>query len=488
MWSNCASRLVTTSRRCLQNKRGVSARTHAAFASVALRTHKRSPNNYPTHQFHTSGALSKDYYDILGVKKDASQSEIKRAYYQLAKKYHPDTNKGDEDAQKRFSEISAAYEVLGDKEKRSQYDMGGGTGGFGGAGGFQGSQGFQGGFNGMPEDLFDLFNQFSGGGQRSTQNGPRAGQDIELQTVLSFDDAVSGVTKTFKYKSAVQCMACSGTGAEGGTPKRNVCTRCNGQGVEVVNAPGGFMQYQTTCRQCSGVGQILQNPCNTCRGQHTVEREQSQEIKIPAGIDDGMQLRVPGKGSTGIRGGPNGNLYLIVRVQNSPYFERDGSDVYSYIDISIGQALLGGKVPIRGLYGEMDLKVKPGTNSGKRSRLRGRGITKLNSSSKGDHYVTYNVVIPKSLSMNQEELIKQWALEEERKGTVDGLEEYKEALYQNKKKTEKSTKTTSCSNDDPKEKEENEESNGGFFSSFWGSSGSKKDEEKEKEKEKEKEA
>ena len=294
---------------------------------------------------------------------------------------------------------------------------------------FCGFGGFGGGGGGDPNDfLNDIFSQFGGGGGGGARgaNSPRRGGDIQLQLNITFDEAVKGVSKTVMYSCRAECKPCNGSGAEGGSNATTTCHVCSGSGVETASMQG-FLSYQTTCRKCGGAGTIIENPCGICRGQGHVSENRQEEVPIPAGVDDQMELRVPNKGQAGSKGGPSGHLYLVIRVQQSAEFERDGSDVYSTVDISLSQALLGGTVPIKGVLGDKlgNLKVKPGTETGSKLRLRSRGIPKVNTSARGDHFVRFRVQMPRDLTADEKEMILEIADGElSRKGTVEGLDAY----------------------------------------------------------------
>eukprot|EP00048_Salpingoeca_helianthica_P022054 m.16125 g.16125 ORF g.16125 m.16125 type:complete len:476 (+) comp6818_c0_seq1:58-1485(+) len=388
------------------------------------------PHTSATHQqrhLHTSVPLLKrDYYDVLGVGKEASASEIKSAYYKLAKQYHPDANPGDKEASKKFSELSEAYEILSDKSKRSQYDRMGhaSQGGFGPGAGF-GSEGE--GFT-NPEDLFaNIFGNF--GGFRS-QTAPR---DVQLQAVLSFQEAVQGVTRRFSFPLKSTCEPCGGTGSQKGSPT-TTCPTCNGRGQEFYSL-GAFKQFMTPCRKCSGRGTIIKNPCKECSGQGTVDKPVTKEVQIPAGVDDGMELRVPID--------RNRSAYVLVRVEPSPIFNRNGPDVSSTVNISLAQAVLGGSIDIPGLYGDITLKIRPGTQPGRMVRVPQRGIKRVDDSSKGDHYVTLNVALPTELTEKQKQLMSEWAAEERgRLGTVNATP--KPAGSSTKTSTDNTTDNTSA--------------------------------------------
>eukprot|EP01135_Chromosphaera_perkinsii_P007277 Nk52_evm85s745 gene=Nk52_evmTU85s745 len=373
--------------------------------------------------FHSSGSERKeDYYETLGVSRGASQSDIKRAYYKLAKKYHPDTNK-DEAAQKKFQAVSEAYEVLGDKERRANYDQfgfaaeNGGAGGFGGGhpfGGGAGGNPFAGGGQGSAEDLFRHFEEMFGsqGRSRARQGGsyPIPGDDMELDISLSFMEAVHGVTKPIKFNVRETCKSCSGTGAKKGS-RPSTCPTCGGSGQEDMNF--GMFRSSSPCRTCGGVGTVNRNPCSPCRGQGTTAEVKSHTLNIPAGVDNGIQIQLPGLGNAGMNGGPRGGVYVNVRVMPSSVFRREGQDVHSTVDISLAQAILGGSTNVQSLDGLVDLRIPSGTQPSDTLRLSQRGIKGIKSNTYGHHFVHFNIVIPKNIKDRQRELMEEWSIFEE---------------------------------------------------------------------------
>lgn len=356
------------------------------------------------------------YYDILGVKKDASEKEINRAYRKLAAKYHPDINH-EPGAEEKFKKINEAHEVLSDPQKRAQYDQFGSAGpnaggqGYGGFGGFGGQQGY-GDFAGG--DFGDIFSQFFGGGgrRRADPTAPRQGRDLQYSMTLDFMDAVFGKTTTIKYERDAQCDVCKGTGAKPGTSPQT-CSRCNGSGVimTVRRTPLGNIQTQTTCPECNGTGKIIkpEDRCTKCDGSgHTHERHEL-EVKVPAGIDDGQQMRLQHQGDAGENGGPYGDLYIVFRVTPSRDFRRDGSTIYVDKDISFAQAALGDEVKVKTVHGDVNLKIPAGTQSETNFRLRGKGVPHLNGNGNGDEHVTVHVHTPKSLNKRQKEAMMAFA-------------------------------------------------------------------------------
>ncbi|KAI9914878.1 hypothetical protein PsorP6_008010 [Peronosclerospora sorghi] len=349
----------------------------------------------------------RDFYDVLGVSRDASKSEIKKKYYQLAKKYHPDTNKADPDAAKKFAEATEAWEILGDDEKRQKYDAYGHAGvdeqaGFGGAEGFEG-KGF--------EDIFGEFfgGQGFGGHSRRSTNQPQRGDDIQVDITLSFMEAVNGTTRELNITSNVACDTCNGSGAKPGT-KKKTCSTCNGSGVQILQQ--GFFAVETTCRRCRGEGSIIESPCGKCHGKGTMKKPRTVEVKIPEGVDQGMNLRLAHQGESGQRGGPAGHLYVGIHVLPDPFFKRRKTDVLVDVPISVAQAILGGTVIVPTLTGEVEMKIPRGTQPDTVLQMRGKGIKELNSNRRGSQLVNLQVCIPKSLSPRQEELMEEFRKEE----------------------------------------------------------------------------
>ncbi|MEY8442044.1 molecular chaperone DnaJ [Lactobacillaceae bacterium 24-114] len=354
-----------------------------------------------------------NYYDILGVKKDASEAEINRAYRKLAAKYHPDINH-EPGAEEKFKKINEAHEVLSDQQKRAQYDQFGstdpnaGAGGFGGFGGGQGYGNFAGG------DFSDIFSQFFGGGQgrRSDPTAPRQGRDLQYSMTLDFMDAVFGKTTTIKYERDAECSKCNGTGAKPGKSPQT-CPRCQGSGVimTVRRTPLGNIQSQTTCPECNGTGKIIkpEDRCDKCHGSGRVREKHELEVKVPAGVDDGQQMRLQNQGDAGENGGPYGDLYIIFRVTPSREFRRDGSTIYVDKDISFAQAALGDEVKVKTVHGDVNLKIPAGTQSETNFRLRGKGVPHLNGNGNGDEHVTVHVHTPKSMNKRQREAMMAFA-------------------------------------------------------------------------------
>ena len=353
-------------------------------------------------------AEKKDYYEVLGVDRGASDDEIKKAYRQAAKKYHPDLNPGDKEAEAKFKEVNEAYEVLSDKVKRARYAQFGHAGVDPNYGAGAGGAGF-GGFCDFG-DIGNIFSSFFGGGfggQRSNPDAPRRGSDVSTGVTISFEEAAKGCKKTVRVTAIDGCTDCKGTGAaEGSTPK--TCPSCHGTGhIKVVQrTPFGQMQTQRPCDQCRGTGRIIEKPCRTCGGKGKVRRTRDIEVNIPAGIDDGQILAVRGKGDAGINGGPAGDLNIAVSVRPHPIFERSGTDVYCEIPITFVQAALGADIDVPTLDGKVNLKIREGTQPGDKFRLKGKGIVRTNSSYRGDQYVIVNVEVPKNLTSAQKKALK----------------------------------------------------------------------------------
>lgn len=353
----------------------------------------------------------KDYYSILGVSKDASDDEIKHAYRKLSKKWHPDINKAP-DAEAKFKEINEAYETLSDPQKRANYDQYGsadGAGaGFGGAGGQGGFGNFDGG-SGFGFD--DIFSQFFGGGQqRADPSAPRQGRDLQYQMTLEFEEAIFGKKTEIKYNREAQCKTCHGTGAKPGTSPVT-CSNCGGRGYVVTetNTPLGRMQSRQTCPVCHGTGKEIKEKCPTCGGRGKTDERHTLEVKVPAGIDDGQQMRLQGQGEAGDNGGPYGDLYIVFRVKPSKDFTRDGSTIYVNQDITFARAALGGKIQVKTVHGDVELKVPAGTQTGTTFRLKGKGAPRLRGNGNGDERVTVNVVTPKALNKEQKIALEAFA-------------------------------------------------------------------------------
>ena len=358
----------------------------------------------------------RDYYEVLGVSKTATQDEIKKAYRKLALKYHPDRNKGNAEAEEKFKEAGEAYGVLSDETKRQQYDQlgpemferaqaGGGAGGnpFGGGfGGFSGS--------GM-DDIFDMFFGGQGGrGSRSSNAGPQRGADLRFDLEISFEEAAFGVEKEINLYRDETCEHCHGNGAEPGS-KVETCPECHGTGYVrfTQNTMFGQMVNERPCSKCHGEGKIVSNPCKECRGKGTVKKNKKLKVKIPAGVDNGSRLRVSGEGEAGAKGGPSGDLYVYLYVKQHKFFDRDGTTVICEVPINIVQASLGAEVKVPTLDGAVTMKIPEGTQPGKVLRLKGKGIPSLRGGLRGDQLVRIKVVVPTKLNDKQKDALRAFA-------------------------------------------------------------------------------
>ncbi|CCF01575.1 molecular chaperone DnaJ [Streptococcus macedonicus] len=354
-----------------------------------------------------------EFYDRLGVSKDASQDEIKKAYRKMSKKYHPDINKAP-GAEEKYKEIQEAYETLGDEQKRAAYDQYGAAGANGGfGGGFGGGSGGFGGFDGGAgfggfEDILSSF--FGGGGGMRNPNAPRQGDDLQYRVNLSFEEAVFGVEKEVVYNRESTCSTCSGTGAKPGTSPVT-CSRCHGSGVINVDTqtPLGMMRHQVTCDVCHGTGKEIKDPCPTCHGTGHEKKTHKVSVKIPAGVETGQQIRLKGQGEAGFNGGPYGDLFVIINVLPSKQFERNGSTIYYNMNISFVQAALGDTVKVPTVHGDVEMTIPAGTQTGKTFRLKGKGAPKLSGGGQGDQHVTVNIVTPTKLNDAQVEALKNFA-------------------------------------------------------------------------------
>lgn len=348
--------------------------------------------------------MSKDYYDILGVDKGASDIDIKKAFKKLALQYHPDRNPDNAEAEEKFKELNEAYQVLSDSEKRSNYDQFG-TADFGGGG-------FQGGFNGAGfdfSDLGDIFGDIFGGGfgsSRSNPNAPRKGSDIESSINLTFEEAVFGCEKEITINRNENCDTCNGTGAKPGSSKKT-CDKCKGKGTINMQrrTPFGISSVTAACDKCNGKGTIIDTPCTTCRGSGKIRKTKTINVKVPAGVDNGNVIPLRGQGEPGSNGGPSGDLYIALRVARHKNFERRGNDIYIEEHISVGRAILGYELKVPTVDGEVSYKVPEGTQSGTVFRLKGKGVPRVNSSGRGDQFVKVVVDIPKKLTDKEKEII-----------------------------------------------------------------------------------
>lgn len=354
-------------------------------------------------------AEKRDYYEVLGVQKNASDADIKKAYRKLAKQYHPDTNQGNKESEQKFKEATEAYEVLSDANKRAKYDQFGHAAFDPSSGG-----GFNGGFDfGDMGDIFgDIFGDFFGGGsRRNSPNAPSKGADIRASIHIKFEEAVFGVDKEIKVTTSEPCDTCHGTGAKPGTSPEQ-CPACKGAGQVRFNQQTlfGTVASVRACSQCQGTGKIIKEKCSDCSGTGYVRENKTIDVSIPAGIDHGQSLRLRGKGEPGRNGGPRGDIILTIYVESHKYFERHDMDIYYTMLISFTQAALGAELEVPTLDGPVNYEMKPGTQTGTRFRLRGKGVPRLNNSKvRGDQYVTVVIDVPTKLNEKQIELLKEFA-------------------------------------------------------------------------------
>jgi len=348
----------------------------------------------------------RDYYEVLGVSKGASDDEIKKAYRKLAKKYHPDVNPGDAAAEAKFKEVNEAYEVLSDPAKRSKYDQ------FGHAGVDPNFGGFGGGFNGagFDIDLNDIFSAFTGGyGGARPRTGPQKGESLRTSLYITFEEAAFGCEKEVAITRTEQCETCHGSGcAPGATPE--ICPDCQGSGVVRTQQRTimGTFATTTTCPKCGGRGKIIHQPCPDCRGAGATKKQKKITVKVPAGIDNGQSISLRGQGNAGANGGPPGDLIITIGVRSHERFVREGSDVLSEEPVSFVQAALGAELEIPTIDGKVKYTLPEGTQPGTTFRLRGQGIPYLNGKGRGDHYVTVRVEVPRSLSGAQKEALRKF--------------------------------------------------------------------------------
>src|SRR4051794_2195412 len=353
-------------------------------------------------------AAVKDPYKVLGVDKKASQDEVKKAYRKLARQYHPDKNPGDTAAEERFKEVQGAYDLIGDPDKRKQYDQGGGIlGGFGGAGGFDPGS-FRQNFGGFGDILSDLFSGPGGGpGRAGGRPQPQRGHDLETEVQLRFEQAMQGGEVPITVPVHTACKTCHGTGAKPGTTPQ-VCSRCQGRGV-ISEGGGALFSISQPCPQCAGTGTEIKDPCPTCRGSGQTRETKRYRVHIPAGVRDGSRVRLAGKGEPGLRGGPPGDLYVITRVQESPVFKRKGDNLEVDVPVTIVEAIRGADIEVPTLNGTKKIRVAPGTQHGTIQRLRGEGPPRLNGRGRGDIHYRLGVDVPKALSKEQQEAVDELA-------------------------------------------------------------------------------
>jgi molecular chaperone DnaJ len=348
----------------------------------------------------------KDLYEILGVAKGASQDEIKKAYRKLAREYHPDTNPGDQEAEERFKEVQGAYDVLSDPKKRKEYDQVGSRI-FSGAGGPRGGNFQWSGNLGDLGDLSDLFGGIFGGGGPTSAGSRRSrgerGRDIEVRVNVSFEDSLKGLTTKIPVDLETSCSACNGTGAEPGTSPK-ICPECRGRGV--VSESQGLFALSHPCPRCGGNGTVIEQPCKKCKGSGRERRTKRYTVKIPAGVKDGTQIRLKGKGEAGYSGGPAGDLIVVTKVASSPLFKRKGADLVIEVPVTYAEAALGADVEIPTPEGRISLKVPAGSEDGKLLRVKGRGAPKLNGGGKGDLLARVRLSVPKKLTKAEREALE----------------------------------------------------------------------------------
>lgn len=356
-------------------------------------------------------ADKRDYYEVLGVEKNASAEEIKKAYRKAAMKYHPDRNPGDKEAEEKFKECGEAYEILSDEDKRARYDQFGFAGVDPNFGAGQGG-GFGGGFSGFGGfgDLGDIFGEFFGGGRSSgtRQNGPRRGENVMSRLELTFEEAAFGCEKEISTPRIENCSACNGTGSADGVVE--TCSNCHGTGQvrTVQNFMGMQMQSSAPCQRCGGKGKIIKTPCTTCKGKGKVRRNHKVKVKIPAGVDNGQSVRMQNEGSVGANGGPNGDLLVEIRIKRHPIFTREDRDVFCEVPISFTQAALGAQIEVPTIDGKVTFDLPEGTQTGKEFVLREKGIPDVyNPRRRGDHRFTVVVETPTRLTREQKDLLRQ---------------------------------------------------------------------------------
>jgi molecular chaperone DnaJ len=352
--------------------------------------------------------MAEDYYSILGAARGASEDELKKAYRKLAMQYHPDKNQGNAEAEKKFKAINEAYDVLKDPQKRAAYDRFGHEGFTQGGGGAAGGGGFD--FSGNFSDIFeDLFSEFTGGRRgRGGQQQPSAarGNDLRYNLDITLEDAFKGKQQTIKVTTSASCEVCDGNGAEKGT-SAETCGTCGGRGV--IRAQQGFFTVERACGTCHGTGKVIKNPCKNCAGSGRVRKEKSLSVTIPAGVEEGTRIRLTGEGEAGFRGGPAGDLYIFLSIKAHKIFRRDGANIYCYVPLPFSTATLGGHVEVPTIDGgRVKVNIPEGTQAGHQFRLKGKGMSVLKSSARGDMYIEVQVETPVNLSKKQKDLLKEF--------------------------------------------------------------------------------
>jgi molecular chaperone DnaJ len=358
----------------------------------------------------------RDYYEVLGVGREATEDDLKKAYRRLAMQYHPDRNQGDKDAEARFKEVNEAYDVLKDAERRAAYDRYGhaafdpaGGGGGGGNGPFGGGFG-AGGFEDIFEEMFGRFGAGAGGAGRRRREASGRGADLRTHVEVTLEEAFAGTKQTVRVPTSVACEACSGTGAEGGSSSAQTCPTCHGAGK--VRAQQGFFLIERTCPTCSGSGRTIKNPCRVCGGAGRVQRDRTLAVSIPAGVEDGTRIRLAGEGEAGLRGAPAGDLYVDVGIKPHPLFQRDAANIFVRVPLRMTQAALGGSVEVPTVDGgRARVTIPAGTQAGDQFRLRGKGFSVLRSAVRGDMYVQVSVETPQNLTRRQRELLEEFEAE-----------------------------------------------------------------------------
>ncbi|MDO4731366.1 MAG: molecular chaperone DnaJ [Clostridia bacterium] len=362
-------------------------------------------------------ADKRDYYEVLGVSKSSSDSDIKKAFRKMAKKYHPDLHPNDKEAEAKFKEVNEAYEVLSDPDKKARYDQFGHAGvdpNFGAGGAYGGGNPF-GGFGGFSGDidLGDIFNSFFGGGfgggRTANPNAPRRGQDTEIVVTITFIESAKGCKKQVNYKNVVTCPDCNGTGAAKGTSSKT-CPDCNGSGHININqrTPFGAVQTSRPCKKCGGTGKVIENPCKRCNGNGHIRHSENIEVNIPAGVNNDQILKVAGKGNAGRNGGPNGDLKIYINVKPHELFQRRGDDIWCEIPITFVQAALGLEVIVPTLDKKVSYSLREGTQNGDVFKLKGKAFPHLNGKGRGDQYVKVNIEVPKNLTQKQKDILTEF--------------------------------------------------------------------------------